>query len=154
MKQHIIPVMFATFFVGLLILRVPGALADGCSNASLKGGFVAAAEGVLFTADGGTINITPRSFVCANGVGDFTDGRFDTWDGTTLTSRDVDADSSTYTVDADCTGDATFTFTDGTSLEFILTVAKDGTVDFLSIDPGVIVKGEAKPSETKVCVCE
>lgn len=138
--------VLATVLVVLAGVLVAGKLtsanaaAGGCSAATIKGKFGFALHGLVSGSFNGTPQRVPDFFPLA-AAGTFS------FDGVGNASRSVTVsfggavspvnDSGPYTVNADCTGSATFS--DGT---WNLTVSEDGSqIAAINTSPGVLVEG-------------
>lgn len=139
MKRYMKLMLQVSLAAGLLAEGGSFALAGGCKNNDLKGGYVIAADGVIATP-GGTLNVVQTGFVCRDGKGGVENGQFDTWNGQTLITTVVD--SGSYTVNEDCTGIANALNTDGSETIFSFVVAKDKTVLAVSNTAGTALKAE------------
>jgi uncharacterized protein (TIGR03437 family) len=122
--------------------RVGGLLT--CAPVTISGPYGYAISGSIPTS-GGIIPFADYGTLVADGKGSFT-GSSTSSTGGTISARGI---SGTYSINANCTGAATFQDTLGNTLHLSFTVVDNGSeIQFIQTDSGTVVSGQAERAAT------
>ncbi len=114
---------------------------SGCSVSNLNGGFGYYLNGFTYDSQGYQVDLTASGRFVTDGAGNLTGGDTLSNDGS-IVRRTY---TGTYTVNADCTGNATVTFPSNGHSNFDIVVVNNGKeANMMETDTGVIFSGVAK----------
>jgi hypothetical protein len=142
-----VPICKAALTGAVICLSLGGASiaqAGTCSNASLKGKYGQTISGQLLPAPGVVIPQNGVAMSDFDGNGNFTQTDFVVIGGTPTNSA-FQSEIGRYQINADCTGTASFHYTDGTVIDLALVVVSEGR-GFRTVVTSLLLYGTAVPA--------
>lgn len=141
--------------LSLLILALAAsstltAHASGCTNMTIKGGWVQSLQGLIFLPDGTSLVLTGVTKTTYDGSGNLR----------ALDSSGVNGNvpsgwrtgTGTYTVNPDCTGTETISFPNQPDIHAQFVLAQSGNkMHYVNVDPGISLSGEVERFTAPKC---
>ncbi len=119
--------------------------AGSCSNASLKGQYGQTISGQILPAPGVVLPQNGVAMTTFDGKGTFTQKDFVVINGAATSTGFATGETGTYTVNSDCTGNATINYPDRSWINLELVVVKQGR-EFHTVVSSLSMAGVLQPT--------